>query len=272
MVNRFGSVPRLLLCLAVLASTGANAFALELLTNGNFEATAVNDRPPGWTLFEQTGSVGRFYLDQPGTTIPSGDSTLQTLTTPINSLTPGGGNQYAISVAASDTTSEQGPGAHALYQSFTLPGFATSVNIGFQVFTRDFYNIGAQVNAAGLDYTSGGTDAPNQQARVDILRGGASPLSIAPADLIDSFNINQLAAADSNWVQYNKDITSLVVPGQAYTIRFATVSNRYVIGMGVDNVSVNFIGQQVLPEPGSVFLFAPPALLLIGYAWHRKRS
>lgn len=274
MVNRVVDMRRFLVCLALLGFSATETLAVELLVNGNFEAAPISGRPPGWSSFEQAGSVGRFYLDTPGSTIPAGDSTLSQFDTPDNNFTPNGGTQYAVSIAASDTTPDQGPGAHALYQSFSLPGTPTSVNLRFQFFSRDISNLENQPHPSGLDYTSAGTDVINQQIRVELLRSGASPLSTASEDVI--FNFNQpesmivLDEPDSQWMQYNRDITGLVAPGQNYTIRFASVSNRAVIVFGVDNVSIDYLGSFAIPESGSAFLFAPPALLLLGYAIRRK--
>ncbi len=259
-----------LLCLVLLAPLTPNAFAVNLLTNGDFEATPVNARPPGWTLFEQAGSIGRFYLDQPGTTAPSFDPGYATVT-PSNDLIPGGGTTYAVSTPTSDTVSQAGPAAHALSQSFSVPGTASSIRLNFQMFLLDTRLVGEQADPSGLDYTSGGSGRDNQQRRVDILRAGSAPLSTAAPDVVDSFTLGNPGELQlSNWTQFDFDLAGVLKPGQQYTLRFATVSNKEVIVMGVDNVAINYEGTGVVPEGGTPWLFIPPALWLLTRARRRR--
>jgi cysteine-rich repeat protein len=45
-------------------------------------------------------------------------------------------------------------------------------------------------------------------------------------------------AAPNAWSSYTIDITSDVVPGQSYVLRFADTGNQFLLNQGVDNVSI----------------------------------
>ena len=125
----------------------------NLITNGDFSAGLT-----GWTVTTQEGSQGtNWFADTVGATTP--------LSAQPTSPDGGGVGGYAV-------TDQTGIGATALTQSFTVaPG--STVTVMFDMFVNDWSRAGPIANAAGLDYTSGGTLAPNQHARVDILTAGA---------------------------------------------------------------------------------------------------
>ena len=70
-------------------------------------------------------------------------------------------------------TDAQGPGSHVLYQDFIVPLLVASATLDFDLFVGN--RAGVFVSPASLDFS---TPALNQQARVDILRGGADPFSV----------------------------------------------------------------------------------------------
>ena len=240
---------------APLAAFPRPAAALELLTNGNFEAPLVNGYAPGWTHFEQAGSIGQFYLDAPGTTLPVADPTYQ-LDTPANTLTPGGGTTYAISFGSSSTVRETGAATHGLSQGFALPGNAASLTLRYQFFARDYFQFGEFVDPAGLDYTASGN---NQHARIDILRGGASAFSTNPADIVRTVKQPFARSNNENWENGQINLAGDLQAGQNYTLRFAVVTNREVLAVGIDNISLDFVA--VIPETNTVGLMLLPLLL-----------
>jgi len=260
-------------CTVLLAVMTRPVLAIELLTNGNFEATPVNGNAPGWSRFEQTGSIGQFYLKAPGAQVQSANL----LDTPGNTLTPGGGNLYAVSIAANATGTESGPGAHSLSQSFSLPGNATNVTLRYQFFARNYRQATALGGEAGLDYTKGTPDSItgepiNMHARVDILRANvANPLSTNTADIIRTVEAPfSRAANDGQWEAKQLDITSGLQFGQTYTLRFAVVKNVDELLLGVDNVSLDYTGTVVIPETNTAGLMVMP-MLLAGAVILRRR-
>lgn len=102
----------------------------------------------GWSVANEAGGSGNFFVDTPGTTTPlSGYGTV---------ANPGGGSFYAVS-------DQTGWGTHVLYQSFTVPASFTALTLTFQMFVND-WDAGPIVNPAELTYTAG----PNQHGRVDM--------------------------------------------------------------------------------------------------------
>lgn len=232
--------------------------ASELLTNGNFEAggSFQAGSVPGWTLTNQAGSAGDFFLDTPGTTTP-----LFGADTAANAA---GGSFYAVT----DTGGPWG-GAHAIEQTFTAPlisgGAAARVTLSFQMFVNDPNKQGPRVptNDTSLDYNVAGA---KQFARVDLLRAGSPALATDATNVLRNFylsvdprGVNDTA---SPYLNYSFDISDLVGGGGTFDLRFAEVDNRAPINLGVDNVSIAFAA---VPEPGTLALLvlgSGPAVLL----------
>ena len=158
---------------------------------------------------------------------------------------------------------QTGPGTHALIQSFVVPGVAASVILSFDMFVNDF-DFGPVVDPSGLDFTSGGTFAANQHARVDILSAIATPFDTG-AGVLGNFYLGvDLGFIPNPYVPYLFDITGLVGAGGTFQLRFAEVDNSGFLNQGVDNVSVFFT---LIPEPSTAAL---TALGLLGLAWRRR--
>lgn len=214
--------------LAVTPMAGATA----LLVNGDFETGTF----AGWTVDNEAGGSGNYYIDTPGSTTPF---SLQT-----TSAAGGGahGNYYAVS-------DQGGSGVHVIRQSFTTSAGGT-VKLAFDMFVND-YDSGPIVNAAGLTVFSGA----NQHARVDILTAGAGAFDTG-ATVLANYFLGVDAGADPNaFTHYDFDITSVVGAGGTFQIRFAEVDNQLWLNQGVDNVDIN---QNQTPEPAG--------LALVGFA------
>ena len=234
--------------LLVLCAVGvfSNAQA-NLITNGDFSAGLT-----GWTVTTQAGSSDTsWFADTVGTSTPLSEFS--------TSAAGGGAGGYAV-------TDQFGPGATALTQSFTVaPG--STVTVMFDMFVNDWSRAGPIANAAGLDYTSGGTLAPNQHARVDILTAGAGALSTLSDDIVATLlaPFNDLFSSNPNpFTAYSFDISSFVSGGGTFQIRFAEVDNQLFFNAGVDNVTVN-----VVPEPATLALLG---LGLAGIGFSRRKQ
>lgn len=211
------------------------ASSVELINNGGFETGNFT----GWTVFNQAGSDGNFFVT--GST-----------STPISFLPtvgPANGNFYAVS-------DQQAPGARSLLQSFTVPANSNQVMLSFNMFVNNWSSGGTVVNPAGLDFNA----FPNQHARVDILTASAGPLSTAPSDIVSNLYLNTEGAQPNPYTAYNFDLTSTLVPGQTYQVRFAQVDNQSFLNQGVDDVSILSSDEQVIPEPVSTLA----SLILLG--------
>ena len=219
---------RLLVGAVMSLAAAAPARATSFVLNGGFEAGLA-----GWTRAEQLGSEGRFFL-QSGTASPV-----------VADLVPAptGGVFAAMSDA-------EGPGSHVLYQDFVAA--AETASLHFDLFIGNRANLFA--TPASLDFS---TPALNQQARVDILRAGADPFSVAPADVLMS--VYRTHVGDpliSGYTTIAVDLSALLAAnaGQTLRLRFAEVDNVFTFQLGVDKVSLEGRAAAAVPEPASLIL------------------
>ncbi|HKA46305.1 MAG TPA: PEP-CTERM sorting domain-containing protein [Burkholderiales bacterium] len=233
---------------AALLTLGAvsPAHAVPMILNGGFESGLAS-----WTKADQLGSEGTFAL-QSGTVSPvNGD--------PVP--TPPGGTFAAM-------TDAQGPGSHVLFQDFVVtPGSAT---ISFALFIGNRGNSFFTPSPASLDFS---TPALNQQARVDILKGGTNAFSVAAADvLLNLFQTNPGDPLVSGYTTHGVDVSALFAAhiGETLRLRFAEVDNVFTFQLGVDNVSINPTAATV-PEPSSTLLFGAALMLLASRFGVRSR-
>lgn len=221
--------------LATLAGTlllaiSQAASAVPLLTNGNFEAGLA-----GWTVTDQAGGSGSWFAET-GTVMPiSGGTTVGPLP---------GSTTYAV-------TDQGGPGTHALTQSFTVAPGASSVILRFNMFVNSYAPF--TDNGGVLDYLPG----PAQFGRVDLLTETAGAFDTGLADVLQNFylNIDDPLLNPNPYTAYEFNITPLVGAGGTFQLRFAEVDNQLFLNMGVDNVDITALYEEV-PEPGSLALLA----------------
>lgn len=257
--------PYCILAAAVLALTALPcrlAMAQELLTNGDFETGTF----AGWTL--ENRPLGDRYdpgVPETGAFVIDDNADAITPLSGLPTLGPAAGTFYALS----DMTAQ---GTHILSQSFTVPLTATSVILSYDMYVYDFFGAGAAINAMGLDHTTGGTNQPNQHARVDLLSAGAGAFDTDAISVLQNLYIGVDLEASQNppeapfYRNYSFDLTSVALPGQTYQLRFGEVDNQFVISQAVDNVSVLVNAPVVVPEPGTLALAALsllPALVVV---------
>ena len=238
MSGRFAS--RLVIVAVMTLAVAAPARATSFVLNGGFEAGFA-----GWTRANQLGSEGSFFL-QSGTSSP--------VVADLVPAPPGG-----VFAAMSDA---EGPGSHVLYQDFVAA--AETASLQFDLFIGNRANLFA--TPASLDFS---TPTLNQQARVDILRAGADPFSVAPADIL--MNVFQTHVGDplvSGYTTIAVDFSALLASnaGQTLRLRFAEVDNLFTFQLGVDNVSLEGRAAAV-PEPASLILLGTGLAALV-----RRRS
>jgi hypothetical protein len=227
--------------LAIACALSAQAHA-AFITNGGFEAGFT-----GWTTADQVGSDGT-YLLQTGTT------------SPVNGVpvpAPPEGSTAAM-------TDSQGPGSHVLFQNIIVTAPVPSTLLTFDLFIGNRGDNFYTPAPSTLDFA---TPALSQQARVDILIGGADPFSLAAADvLLNAFQTNPGDPLVSGYTHHSIDITALLNSNlnTPLILRFAETDNVNIFQFGVDNVDI-----QAIPEP-STWLLTSAALF--GIASMRRRA
>ncbi|MBY0111503.1 MAG: PEP-CTERM sorting domain-containing protein [Phycisphaerales bacterium] len=224
----------LFLATGLLASA---AQAQELIANGGFETGLFN-----WNRVDQLGSDGSFAL-QTGSA------------SPVNGFTVPAPRE-GLRAAMTDST---GPGSHVLYQDVLIPAFVPGATLKFSIYVGN--GAAAFSTPSSLDFS---TPALNQQARVDILRGGTDPFSVSSADVL--FNAFQTALNSPLVTGYNDftiDVGSVLAAnaGQTLRLRFAEVDNVNFFNFGVDAVSLT------IPAPSALGLIG---VGMLGMARRRR--
>jgi hypothetical protein len=147
----------------------------------------------------------------------------------------------------------QGPGSHVLYQDFIVPSVVSSAVLSFDLFIGSRAGGFFTPSPESLDFS---TPLLNQQARVDLLRAGTDPFSVAASDLLA--NLIQTNPGDplvSGYTFHSSDLSALLAAhaGETLRLRFAETDNVFTFQLGVDNVS---LVTESIPEPHSLLLLA----------------
>jgi hypothetical protein len=214
---------------ALLTVASPTIRGAEILTNGGFESGF-----SGWTRVDSLGSDGTFAL-QTGTMSPVNRTTVPA---------PPGSPTAAM-------TDALGPGSHVFHQDFTLTSAVDNAVLSFSLFVGNragsFY-----VPASGtLDFS---VAAFNQQARVDLLLGSASPFSVAGSDvLLNAFQTSPGSAAVSGYTSFSVSVASILNShlNTPLRLRFAETDNVSNFQFGVDNVSLQTGPSSAVPEPAT---------------------
>jgi hypothetical protein len=210
------------LLFGILASV---AVVADDLTNGGFESSYFRS----WNLDNQAGGFGSFIVAA-GTSAPV-------------SRRPTAGPATGAFYAVSD---QEGAGASALSQFFTIPAGPSQVLLSFDMFVNDWSGAGPIVSPAGLDYRA----LPNQHARVDILTADARPFDTGDGVLRNFYLGVDPGDSPHPYTHYEFDITDLVGGGGTFRLRFASVDTLFFQNMGVDNVAIRRSRGTSTPESG----------------------
>jgi hypothetical protein len=238
-----------LFALLLVSSLGGASHAQSLLINGGFETGSFL----GWSRFQQSGSPGNFHVTND-------------IKTPFEEwATPGPavGNFYAVTDSNAPGTDDDA--AYSLIQTITIPSNTNFLTVDFQYFVEDWYDATARAGNGTLDFTQAGAA---QFARVDLLTASAGAFSVAPGDIVHSFNIltdgQALTHPALGWTSVSQGM--LVTPGQSYQLRFASVQNQFSLTFGVDAASAT---ASMIPEPSTIQYLA---LLLPLLALRKKEQ
>ena len=186
-----------------------NANAVELITNGGFEVSAL----AGWTVTSSAGSGGSWFADTTTAAPLTGNPTVG----------PFSGMGYAV-------TDQFGPGTNALSQNYTVPLGTTSLTLNFEMFVNDWAS------------STGTADV-----KVLVLAAGGDPVTGA-GTLLTSQDILVSGGNPNPYVAFNFAISGFV-SGNTYVLDFReTDSVGPAMNVGVDDVSLNAVVAAV-PAP-----------------------
>jgi len=239
-----------LACATWLGFAAVSPARASTIVNGGFETGFSS-----WVRVDQLGSEGTFALQ-------SG------LASPVNAdpvPAPPSGSTAAMTDGA-------GPGAHVLYQDFVAtPGSQT---LSFDLFVGNRADRFA--TPASLDFaltSANGAQTLNQQVRVDLLRTGADPFSVAAADILVSLYASQVGdPLVSGYRSFASDVGAVLGAhsGELLRLRFAETDNLAQLQLGVDNVAIAAVS--AIPEPASTALLAAGLAALLARRSRGARS
>ena len=196
----------------ILAIPGVSSAAT--VVNGGFETGTFS----GWTVVDQPGSFpDSSWFVYSGTTTPVSFSTI---------AAPPQGTFAA-------TSDQNGAGSHVLFQDIALEA-------GFRhVLSFDLYynnQNGAFFTPSTLDFN----EFPNQQYRVDVLRAGADPFSVASGDVLATVFQTQVGdPATLAPTRITFDLSAFA--GMTVRLRFAEVDNQFFFNASVDDVAIESV-------------------------------
>jgi hypothetical protein len=201
--------------LAVVLTLAAPGFSgAATVVNGGFETGTFS----GWTVVNQPDGFpdGSWYVYS-GTTAPVSFFSI---------AAPPGGTFAA-------TTDQNGVGSHVLYQDVALEaGFSHVLSFDLYYSNQN----GAFATPSSLDFSV----FPNQQYRIDVLRAGADPFSVAPGDVIAT--VFQTRVGDAPVLVPTRVTFDLsAFAGTTVRLRFAEVDNQFYFQASVDNVAIQSV-------------------------------
>jgi hypothetical protein len=201
-----------------VADRNAKAAGRELIRNGGFETGNLQN----WSqLYDSNGTTfGSFTKSPVGAATPR-----QALATAAN---PAGGTSFALS-------DQRNVSYQILFQKFRVPRGTRRVIMTYQMFVTTMAPV--VFNPAVFSTAAG----PNQQARVDLLKGTASDLDTTSGVVAQLYTIGADAVTPPSpvpYLRYRFNLSRKVTPGKTYKIRFGTVVSAGALNLGVDNVSV----------------------------------
>ncbi len=196
----------------------ARAAGRELVRNGDFESGDLAH----WTrLYDNNGETfGSFVKWAVGANTPrSGHATAPN---------PQGGTSFALS-------DQNNVSYQVLFQKIRIPRGTRRVILTYQMFVRS----GAALVFNPIAFST--MAGPNQQARVDLIKGASSNLTTTNGVVKRLYGKGADAvspAAALPYSRYRFDLSRKVSSGRSYKIRFGTVTSAGSLNLGVDNVSV----------------------------------
>src|SRR6266852_5732250 len=194
-----------------------------VLVNGSFESNSFT----GWTVFNQTGGSGNWFLYSSAATPISGFADL---------FAPPVGTYAAV-------TDQTGPGTHILYQDFTVP--TGPALLSFYLYYRN--RATGFFTPPTLSYTT----SPNQQYRVDLITTTSPIDSVAAGDVLTNLFITNpgdpLVISPTLKVY---DVSAFA--GQTVRLRFAEVDNQLYFNASVDAVCLSKSAPTPTPTPKTV--------------------
>ena len=203
-------------------------FALVLSSSGSYAQLINAD-------FE-TGDLTGWQTLVEGSAIPVSIES-GTVTTEAGTINPSPDGSYMV------FTSQSGPGRSFLWQEFTpriwqvTDPNPNAFNIYFDIAINNGATAYYTPDPMSLDYTGD----PNQQARIDILKPGASITTVDPNDIIvELFQTQPGDPLTQDWQRVTKDVTSEMAAyvDQTLTLRLVQVDNQLFFNLALDNVSV----------------------------------
>ena len=201
-------------------------FALVLSSSGTYAQLINADFETGDLTGWQTLVEGEAFP----VSIESGS-----VTTEAGTINPSPDGNYMV------FTSQDGPGRSFLWQEFTPRIWQVTDPNAFNIYFDIAINNGATAyytpDPMSLDYTGD----PNQQARIDILKPGASITTVDPNDIIvELFQTQPGDPLIQDWQRVTKDVTSEMAAyvDQTLTLRLVQVDNQLFFNLALDNVSV----------------------------------
>lgn len=192
----------------------------NLVVNGGFEQNSGLGTSvfTGWTVINQTGSSGSWYV-QAGTAPGPG-----TLGCAKDLVVPPPPSGFAA------MTTQNNPGSHILYQDVVIPSGVSSVTLSFDLYLNSSTDFAIP---ATLDFHQ----RPNQQFRVDLLDPSAPVTDVGTGVLASLFQTQPTdSSVDTAYARHTYDLS--LFAGRTVRLRFAEVDSGQCFSAGVDNVSI----------------------------------